>query len=71
MKLTGLWCTPMTSNGCPSTVIILPTGSMSPNRRSAILSFTITTREALRASAVVKLRPGVMSPPSTSVHAGV
>src|SRR5919206_347033 len=61
----------MIVNGLPSTAIVLPSASPPPRRFCTIASFTRTTCALLAFSPSVKLRPGLISPPSTSVHAGV
>ena len=67
-KLALSLYTPITSNGMPFIVIVLPIGSSSSKSRSFISVEITATRAPVRASAVVNARPGKISGPLIAVH---
>lgn len=60
--------TPITSKGAVFIVMVLPMGSDSPNRRSAMSVLITATRAPVRASLCVKARPGYTSGALMRVH---
>ena len=64
-------CRPITWNGSPKILIVLPIGSRPGNSDSASLSLMTATRAAAAYSTGVKLRPAMMSPPFTWIQVGL